>query len=195
MVSLASLAIYKARSVTEPDRQKLEAWIREAVRRQPDDLLVNTKLANLRGLQGNSAEAEAIYRRLLAGNRNNIEVLNNLAWQLVLSNKNLKEALGLVDRAIDIAGPDPALLDTRAVVLMRLGQADEAQRVLREAVNSDPDGAIYYFHLARALKMTDSRSEAREAFARSRQLGLTAASLAPPERRGLSFAMPGVPLQ
>jgi tetratricopeptide (TPR) repeat protein len=171
-MTLASLAIYKARSATEPQRRKVENWVREAVHQNPDDVVVNTKLAILRTLQGNYTEAEAIYRWLLEANRDNVEVLNNLAWQLALRNKNSEEALKLVDRAIDIAGPNPTLLDTRAVVLMQLSQGDKAGEVLREAVSSDPDKPIYYFHLARALQMTNSPSEARKALEQSKVLGL-----------------------
>ncbi len=181
-VTLASLAIYKARSATEPQHRKVENWVREAVHQKPDDVVVNTKLAILRTLQGNYTEAEAIYRRLLEANRDNVEALNNLAWQLALRDKNSEEALKLVDRAIDIAGPNPTLLDTRAVVLMQLSQGDKAREVLQEAVSSDPDKPIYYFHLARALKMTSSPSEALEALERSKVLGQTEESLDPLER-------------
>ena len=181
-VTLASLAIYKARSATEPQHRKVENWVREAVHQKPDDVVVNTKLAILRTLQGNYTEAEAIYRRLLEANRDNVEALNNLAWQLALRDKNCEEALKLVDRAIDIAGPNSTLLDTRAVVLMQLGQGDKAREVLEEAVSSDPDRPIYYFHLARALKMTNSPSEALEALERSKVLGQTEESVDPLER-------------
>jgi len=181
-VTLASLAIYKARSATEPQRRKVENWVREAVHQKPDDVVVNTKLAVLRTLQGNYTEAEAIYRRLLEANWDNVEALNNLAWQLALRDKNCEEALKLVDRAIDIAGPNSTLLDTRAVVLMQLGQGDKAREVLEEAVSSDPDRPIYYFHLARALKMTNSPSEALEALERSKVLGQTEESVEPLER-------------
>jgi len=49
-------------------------------------------------------------------------------------------------------------------------------------VSSDPDRPIYYFHLAQALEMTNSPSEARAALGRSKVLGLTEESVDPLER-------------
>ncbi|MGA7499844.1 MAG: tetratricopeptide repeat protein [Isosphaeraceae bacterium] len=181
-VALAGLAIYKAKSVTEPQRRKVEAWLQEMVHQKPDNLVLNTKLADLRTLQGNYPEAEAIYRRSLGANRDNVEALNNLAWQLALREDNPEEALKLVDRALDIAGPNPTLLDTRAVILMQLNQGDKAVEALREAVRSRPDKPTYYFHLARAYQMTKSPSEARKALERSKALGLNEEIIDPLER-------------
>jgi tetratricopeptide (TPR) repeat protein len=181
-VAMAGLAIYKAKSVTEPQRRKVEAWLQEMVHQKPDNLVLNTKLADLRTLQGNYPEAEAIYRRSLGANRDNVEALNNLAWQLALREDNPEEALKLVDRALDIAGPNPTLLDTRAVVLMQLNQGDKAVEALREAVSSQPDKPIRYFHLARAYQMTNAPTKAREALERSKALGLNEEIIDPLER-------------
>ena len=176
-VALAGLAIYKAKSVTEPQRRKVAAWLEEMVQQKPENVFLLTKLAVLRTLQGNYVKAEAIYRRLLGTNPDNVDALNSLAWQLALRNKNSDEALELVDRAIDVAGPNPTLLDTRGVVLMQLGEGDKARDVLQEAVSSDPGKPIYYFHLARALQMTNAPLEARKALEQSKVLGLTEESV------------------
>ena len=87
----------------------MEAWLEEMAHRQPDSLFLSTKLADLRTLQGNYPEAEAIYRRSLGANRDNVEALNNLAWQVALREGSPQEALKLVDRALEIAGPEPDL--------------------------------------------------------------------------------------
>ena len=115
-------------------------------------------------------------------NRDNIEALNNLAFQLALRENSSEEALKLVDRALDIAGPNPILLDTRAVVLMQLNQGDKAIEALHEAVNSRPDKPTYYFHLARAYQMTNAPAEARKALERSKVLGLNEEMIDPLER-------------
>ena len=172
-VALAGVAIYKSRTITEPQRRKVEAWLQEKVVQKPDNLVLNTKLADLRTLQGNYPEAESVYRRSLGPNRDNVEALNSLAWQLALRDKNSPEALELIDRALDIAGPNPVLLDTRAVVLMQLNQGYKAVEAIREAVSLQPDKPIRYFHLARAYQMTNSFSEARKALEKSKVLGLS----------------------
>ena len=104
----------------------------------------------------------AIYRRSLGADRNNVEALNNLAFQLTLHEDSPEEALKLIDRALDIAGPNTTLLDTRALILMQLNQGDKALKALREAVSLQPDEPIRYFHMARAYQMTNAPGEARE---------------------------------
>ena len=178
----AGLAIYKAKSVTEFQRRKVEAWLEDLLKQKPKDDVLNTRLAVLRTLQGNYTEAEAIYRRLLQTNRDNVEALNNLAWQLALREQKSDEALKLVDRALDIVGPNPGLLDTRAIALMRLSQGEKALDALHEAVSSQPGKPIYHFHMAQAYKMTNSPSQARKALERSKVLGLSEESVDPLER-------------
>ncbi len=150
----------------------MESRLQELVHQKPDDVDLIMKLAVLRILQGNYAEAEAIYQRVLLADGNNVEALNNLAWQLALRENRPEEALERVDRALDIAGPHPKLLDTRAVVLMRLGRCDKALEALLEAANLQPDKPTRYFHLAQAYHMTNSPSDARKALERARTLGL-----------------------
>jgi len=119
---------------------------------------------------------------VLQANKDNFEVLNNLAWQLALHDQKADEALTLVDRAIDLAGPNPALLDTRAVVLMQLNEAGKALNDLRDSLTYEPDKPTRYFHLARAYQMALLPAEARKALARSATLGLKAESVDPLER-------------
>ena len=130
------------------------------VHQKPGDVVFKTSWPPVRPT-GKYAEAEAIYRQSLAANKDNVEALNNLAWQLALRDQKSEESLALVDRAIDIAGPNPALLDTRAVVLMQLSRADKALEDILQAVSSDPDKPVRYFHL-RAYHMTNAPVEARK---------------------------------
>ncbi len=181
-VALASVAICKAKSVTEPQRRKLETWLRDLVRQKPDNVVLNTRLADLLTLRGNYTESEAIYRQSLGANRDNVEALNNLSWQLALRENKPEEALTLVDRALDIAGPNPTLLDTRAVILMELSLGDKAVEAILESVRLQPDKPVRYFHLARAYHMTHAPSEARKALERSRVLGLHEEIIDPLER-------------
>ena len=181
-VALASVAICKAKSLTEPQRLKAESWVREFVRQKPDNVVLNTRLADLFTLRGNYTEAEAIYRQSLGPNRDNVEALNNLAWQMALHEGKPKDALKLVDRAIDVAGPNPMLLDTKAVVLMQLEEGHQAVDALLVALNHYPDRPTYYFHLASAYRMTRAQAEAHRAVERCNELGLKEDTIDPLER-------------
>ena len=80
-----------------------------------------SKLAAIRMRQGRFDEAENLFRRSLASNPR-IRGLNNLAWLLSHRDRASPGALELINRAIDVAGEDPGLLDTRAVIFLQLGQ-------------------------------------------------------------------------
>ena len=77
-VALASLAIYRAKSVTELQRRKGGRLAGEVVAQKPDDIFLNMKLAVLRGLQGDYTEAQSIYRRLLG--RSGITSRRSTVW-------------------------------------------------------------------------------------------------------------------
>ena len=47
-VAMAGLAIYRAKPITLPLRRKVESWLLDAVGQHPGNLVLNTKLANLR---------------------------------------------------------------------------------------------------------------------------------------------------
>ena len=75
-----------------------------------------------------SSESYAPFTQLLPAN---VVALNNLAYLLALNGGSQAEALALIQRAIDQAGPDPEMLDTRALVYLKGGQADRAGKDLR----------------------------------------------------------------
>jgi cellulose synthase operon protein C len=181
-VTLASLSVYESRSATEADRQKLESWLRQAAEHKPTDMGLKTKLASLYTKSARYAAARAICRQVLETNKDNLEALNNLAWLLALHDQNAKEALTLANRAIDLAGHNPTLLDTRAVVFLQLNQAEKALDDLRESLTYEPDKPRRYFHLAQAYQMALAPAEARKALERSKVLGLTEETVDPLER-------------
>src|SRR5205085_10031735 len=68
----------------------------------------------------------------------NVVALNNLAWTLAADRRHAPEALGLIERAIDLAGPIDDLLDTRARIRFESGDVAGGLRDLTEAVNEMP---------------------------------------------------------
>ena len=78
------------------------------------------------------------------------------------------------------------MIDTRAVILIRLDRPDEAIRDLQEALKADPDNPVYHYHLARAYRAAEEPEQARDALERARQHGLTPERLEPAERADLA---------
>ncbi len=88
---------------------------------------------------------------------------NNLAYFLAIREEDVRRALELADRAIELTGPYPEYLDTRGVALLAAGRFDEAVAELRRAVGNKPTGLRLY-HLARACHAAGDAESAQEAW-------------------------------
>src|SRR5262249_11823664 len=110
----------------------------------------------------------------------NAVALNNLALLLALGGGGA-EALPLINRALDVAGPAPELLDTRAVVYLSMGRHDRAIEDLEEAVAESPLAPAYY-HLAQAYHRAGKADEAGDRFRKAIAAGLRPEVLHPLER-------------
>ena len=73
--------------------------------------------------------------------------LNSYAWRMTELNKNLDDALIKADEAlilIDNTIPQyPNILDTKAEVLWKLGNIEEAVKIIQEAIDIDPSSEYY----------------------------------------------------
>src|SRR5208337_232844 len=182
-VAATSVAILSAgKNVTDEQWNRVELWLEDALRRLSSSVQVRLSLATLRNMQRRYNQSESIYREVLGGSPNNLEALNNLAWLLAFQAGNEHEALELIDRAIDIAGSNATLFDTRAVVYLQLGKTDLALQDLRSALAINPEKSVLYFHLGRALEMAGNAVEAREALRQAEQRGLNVETMDPRER-------------
>jgi tetratricopeptide (TPR) repeat protein len=165
-----------------PQVARVEGWLEESLRKSPGDAKLMVPRAVLRGIEGRYDDAEAIYRQILRRDEKNAPALNNLAWLLALKFDKGSEAEGLIERAIGLVGPVPALRDTRAVVRLSQGRSDLAVEDLLEANTQQPTAAGY-FHLAQAYQMSKDRTAAAKALVQAKtELGLQANDLDPLER-------------
>ncbi len=162
--------------------RRVEGWLKAQIARQPALAQFQIAMATLRTVQGNFAEAEALYRQAIAKDAKNVVALNNLAWMMAIKQEGKgPEALQLLGRAIDLAGPRGPLLDTRAVIHMKMGRSDLAVSDLEAAIAENPIAPMY-FHLAQAFLMANRREDAQTALLDAQRLGLKPNSLDPLER-------------
>ena len=96
-------------------------------------------------------EAIALSQEILAVEKNNIFVLNNLAFVLALTEGRQNDALTPIRKAIELVGPQPMLLDTEAVALIAVGQYNDAIEKLKDVIVEVPS-ATFYMHLAQAYQ-------------------------------------------
>jgi tetratricopeptide (TPR) repeat protein len=180
--AVAAVCVAVVRGGAGPEHVKrVEGWLNGAVGKGAATAGLTLALANLRDLQGRYDDSEALYRRALARDPSNALALNNLAFLLALRGGKVAEATRLIDRALEHAGPEAQLLDTRAVVRLAAGQAEQALGDLRRAIAQEP-AASSHFHSAQALLLAKRPPAARASLAAARARGLTADTLHPLER-------------
>ena len=182
-VAQAALPILDAPSADESQKGLVEAWLLEAIQKRPDLVILQAKLAVLRIRQNRCDEAETIYRRALSSVPDYSEALNSLAWLLALQEPaKTQEALELINRAIEIQGPIPSLVDTRAVVLIRANRIVEAVEDLRKAQDIDRANPSLALHLAWAYQTEGNVDEGRKFFRQAQELGWRTERSDPVER-------------
>jgi tetratricopeptide (TPR) repeat protein len=180
-VGAASVAVLRSAQPTDDQVTRVERWLLEAKEKNSKAASLLLQLGDLYDLRGRYDEAAKLYRQVLEQEPDNLVALNNLAWLLAHRSGSGGEALVLINRALDAHGPKPALLDTRAMVYLALGQSDRAIADLQEAT-SDTPSASRYFHLARAHQLANNRKAALEALGKAKSSGLELHLLHPVER-------------
>lgn len=180
----ACLAVLRAGHAGDDACRRVEGWLEEAMRREPNALGLLVCLADLRDLLRRYPEAEALYRRVVASDPGNLVALNNLAWQLALREGSAAEALAFAERALEVGGPQPALLDTRALALLANHKPAAALADLDDAALATldrPTLASIHFHRARAYVLDGKRAQAVRALREARDAGLEEADIHPLE--------------
>ena len=153
----------------------------------PDVLIF---IATLRHLQGRYDEEVALYRQALENVPSSYLFLNNMAWTLCEGLQRYDEALERIDDVIRRQGRASQFLDTRGVILARLGRFDEAIADLEQSVAWRPVGDAY-FHLARTYRQANKPEDYRRCRDLARKAKLDISTLDPTDRADVSSVMDG----
>ncbi len=158
--------------ITDEHLVQVSSWFDRAINVDPDSKTVQLQLALFRDLEERYDELDKIYRRLLKrddlSEQERALTRNNLAYFLAVQHRDGKEALEMVEQAIEVIGPVPELLDTRAMAQLTCGNADVAVSDLQRVVANGPSG-IRYYHLAAAQLAAGNRQAAEAALGTARE--------------------------
>ncbi len=110
---------------------------------------------------GRLEEMERLLQRVIELKPANAHAYNALGYSLAERNVRLQDAKRLIQKALELAPRDPFITDSLGWVEYRLGNLDEALRLLRQAWNARPDTEIGA-HLGEVLWARGLKEEARK---------------------------------
>lgn len=182
LVAGTTMALLREAKAADDICGRFEQWLKDQCAKNPKSARLWLHLADLSDLRGRYEEAETQCRKVLELEPHNRLALNNLAWLLAQRNGAGDEALTLINRAIDVAGPRAELLDTRASVHMARQRGDLALKDMEAALADNPTPPRY-FHLAQAHRLTNNAKQAAEALQKATSAGLTRPEQLHPQER------------
>lgn len=109
---------------------------------------------------GRLDQLEADLKVILEIEPDNAHALNALGFTLADQTDRIEEAYGYLKRAIEIMPEDPAIIDSLGWVYYRMGNYEEAIRLLRTALSRFDDAEIAA-HLGEVLWVNGQQQEAR----------------------------------
>jgi tetratricopeptide (TPR) repeat protein len=112
-------------------------------------------------------DMEKLLRRVIALKPDNAHAHNALGYSLADRKQRLPEARELVKRALELSPGDPFITDSLGWVEYRLGNRDEALRLLNKAYAARPDTEIGA-HLGEVLWALGMKDEARRVWRESK---------------------------
>src|SRR3990167_1550769 len=156
MVLLESQLLYEAKRAEDAYRVLQQGM--EKLPNHPDLLYATGMMADKIG----KPEAfEQLMRKLIQIKPDHAHALNALGYSLLERNERIPEALELVEKALQLAPDDAAIMDSVGWGYYRSGRLDESVAMLRRAFASNPDSEIAA-HLGEVLWMRGDKDEARK---------------------------------
>ena len=150
--------------------RELKLWdeayklLESANQRFPDDVDLLYEQAMMAEKVERLDAMETLLRRVITLKPDHAHAYNALGYSLADRNLRLPEAKALIERALQLTPGDPFITDSLGWVEFRLGNRDEAARLLRQAYQSRPDAEIGA-HLGEVLWAMGQRDEARRVWA------------------------------
>src|SRR5205823_1427038 len=146
------------------DISQVESILRHAQARHVEDIDLLMATANLRLTAHKKEEAIQIYRQVLKSQPGHVAALNNLAVLLSEHPSTKEESLDYIDQAIELAGPQDNLLDTKAVILLQQNRTAEAAVLLERIATSTNADPRHLLHLAVARRQQGDGESAQKVF-------------------------------
>ncbi|MEO6032109.1 MAG: tetratricopeptide repeat protein, partial [Burkholderiaceae bacterium] len=133
----------------------------------PDDVDLLYEQSMVLEKLGRLDDMERMLRRVIALKPDNQHAYNALGYALADRNLRLSEARTLIRKALELSPGEAAITDSLGWVEYRLGNREEALRLLRDAYKAQPDAEIGA-HLGEVLWVSGHSDEARQIWRQAR---------------------------
>ncbi|NDD12448.1 MAG: hypothetical protein EB072_07335 [Betaproteobacteria bacterium] len=133
--------------------------LNQALKKSPNDVEWLYEQAMLAEKMGNIGVMERLLRQVIAIKPDYHHAYNALGYSFADRNVRLAEAKQLITKALEFAPADPFITDSLAWVEFRLGNKEEALRLLQWAFKNRPDAEIAA-HLGEVLWSLNRKDEA-----------------------------------
>jgi cellulose synthase operon protein C len=152
----AKIRFLDSRGEQKEAEKTLDAWLKSKVN-DPNSLL----FAATRASQQNQHTGSVLYiERLLKVTPGNPYLLNDLAF--AQASLGLKQALQTAELANNALPDQPNIMDTLAFAQTVNGKVDDAEKTLKDALQTDPNAIAPLVRLAELLKSKNNVDEAKQ---------------------------------
>jgi tetratricopeptide (TPR) repeat protein len=127
---------------------------------------VQYSLSNIHVLKGDIRKGEEILEAIYRENPDDISVNNDLGYLYADQGKNLEQAHGMIQKALEAEPENAAYLDSMGWVLFKLGKPAEALEYVEKAVQKGTSGGdeTLWDHLGDILERLERHDRALEAW-------------------------------
>lgn len=139
--------------------------LKNALQLEPEDVNLKAMILALQAEvlidQGKLKEADAAFDKAVALAPNNYLTLSNYAYYLALRNHDLPKAEKLASKAALAMPQNSSILDTYAIVLLKLNKLDDALKYIEKALQNNEGGnPVYLEHYGDILFLKGDKDNA-----------------------------------
>jgi tetratricopeptide (TPR) repeat protein len=138
-----------------------------AIAAAPDDTAVRFQFGAALDRAGRQADAEKVFRELIAKDPLDANALNYLGYMLAERRSSLDEAVAFIQRALKVEPDNPSYLDSLGWAYFQQGKLELADAPLSTAADRLPKNSVIQDHLGDLRLKQDRRVEAVEAWQRA----------------------------
>jgi tetratricopeptide (TPR) repeat protein len=152
-------ALYLETHRLDEARIQYEAAVKRAPRMVPANLMLGVVLE----AQHKTDEAMRQYERVLELDPKSVVANNNLAWLHIQRDDNIDVALAFALAAKQARPADATVNDTLGWIYYKKNLANDAVRLLQQAIQAESKNPLHYYHLGMAYLKRGDDEEARAA--------------------------------